>query len=529
MSPLDAAADASCMLRIIMAHELTLAQRLSQLDTVILPGSHLLRKVGSLGRLQGVTKPDFEKWLADALQVLDGIGVPRSWCIWPGTRPLSVVAVQQLLQVLFMVRWRIKHGRPTSLDSDAEERMRTAVVLVSFGDYIIDHAAEGRDGVTISVGRAFEQFQQQDLPSALTALQRWSTFDSRNGPIWARSLELIHANVDASTVILGGERGLQWRLGWEIFTLGWQLADSMGDSITLNNLRCCGFAYVKESRRNFIHQKEIICPECRMAIQFNTSEARGRSGLTSAFWHCETCELAGYFPVNARPESVWYEAPNRGTSPKQQNHGATALQPLKILFLGSAPIDAVRLQLTRETREIERNLRESDGGRRFKLIQEWAVQPTELQAILLRHKPHVIHFSGHGNPYGELMFEDAQGASSMVPVAVLGRLFSILGDGISCVVLNACYSEAQANAIREHVPCVVGMRTAIPDNAAIAFASSFYLALGHGESIKRGFDLGCVQIELAGFGDRDTPVLLCQSGTNPTHVAFLVDGMDTKR
>jgi hypothetical protein len=38
------------------------------------------------------------------------------------------------------------------------------------------------------------------------------------------------------------------------------------------------------------------------------------------------------------------------------------------------------------------------------------------------------------------------------------------------VVLNGCYFEAQAKAIGQHIPYVIGMNQAIGDRAAIAFA-----------------------------------------------------------
>lgn len=194
--------------------------------------------------------------------------------------------------------------------------------------------------------------------------------------------------------------------------------------------------------------------------------------------------------------------------------------PIKILFLGAAPTDEVRQWLGKEVREIDRNLRESDAGRRFELVQEWAVRPTDLSKILLRHRPTIVHFSGHGTSAGELKFEDETGNARTVPVTALGRLFSILGGGVRCVVLNACYSQAQAEALREHVDCVIGMKETIEDAAAIAFASSFYLGLGHGESARTSFELGVVQIEMTGVAGADVPVLLSRTGADPNRLAF---------
>lgn len=167
-----------------------------------------------------------------------------------------------------------------------------------------------------------------------------------------------------------------------------------------------------------------------------------------------------------------------------------------ILFLGASPRDEARLRLGREVREIGRSLREADAGRSIQLAQEWAVRPGDLHAILLRHRPQLIHFSGHGKSDGALCFEDESGSARAVPPEILGEMFAVLGRDVRCVVLNACYAEIQARAIADHVGCVVGMKGAIPDAAATAFASSFYLALAHGEDAATAFALGRNQINV---------------------------------
>jgi hypothetical protein len=119
-----------------------------------------------------------------------------------------------------------------------------------------------------------------------------------------------------------------------------------------------------------------------------------------------------------------------------------------------------------------------------------------LQALLLRHRPAIVHFSGHGSADGELVLEDDAGCKDTVTTGALGNLFAILKKDIQCVVLNACYSETQAQAIAAHVGCVVGLRSDVGDKAAIAFASKFYQALGFGEDFGTAFALGCIEVEL---------------------------------
>ena len=144
----------------------------------------------------------------------------------------------------------------------------------------------------------------------------------------------------------------------------------------------------------------------------------------------------------------------------------------------------------------------------------------ELQGYLLRHQPDIVHFSGHGSPASEIILEDSEGLSKPVSARALSQLFAVLKDNIKCVVLNACYSEQQAQAIAQHIDCVVGMSRAIGDTAAISFAVAFYQALGFGRDLKTAFDLGCVQIDLESLSEQETPRLLANR-TPPDEIVLI--------
>ena len=191
---------------------------------------------------------------------------------------------------------------------------------------------------------------------------------------------------------------------------------------------------------------------------------------------------------------------------------------IKILFLAANPSDTARLRLDTEMREIEYTLRQSEFRDRFEIEQHWATRISDLQTCLLRHKPDIVHFSGHGEASGELFFEDNSGKKHPVSSRALSQLFSILKDNIRCVLLNACYSQKQAQGIAAHIDCVIGMSDKIADASAIGFAAAFYQALGFGRSMKEAFDLGCVQIDLANLNQQDIPKLLCRKDVDSASV-----------
>jgi len=117
--------------------------------------------------------------------------------------------------------------------------------------------------------------------------------------------------------------------------------------------------------------------------------------------------------------------------------------------------------------------------------------------LLLRHQPHIVHFSGHGSTQGEIVLEDAKGRPVTAPAAVLSDLFRILKDNVRCVILNACWSQTQAEGIAAEIDCVIGMAREIDDDDALSFAGGFYRALGYGRSVAEAFDLGRNELALS--------------------------------
>jgi hypothetical protein len=196
------------------------------------------------------------------------------------------------------------------------------------------------------------------------------------------------------------------------------------------------------------------------------------------------------------------------------------VKKVNVLFLAANPKDSSQLRLDEEMRSIDLALRQAEFRDKFDIKQHWAVRVADIQGYLLRHQPDIVHFSGHGSAASEIILEDSIGNSHAVTPRALSQLFSVLKDNIRCVVLNACYSEVQAQAIAKHIDCVIGMTHAIGDQAAISFAAAFYQALGYGRNVKDAFDLGCVQIDLENLDKQDTPKLLAINSA-PESITFV--------
>ena len=190
-----------------------------------------------------------------------------------------------------------------------------------------------------------------------------------------------------------------------------------------------------------------------------------------------------------------------------------------ILILTANPSDTSRLRLDEEVREIQEGLNLSAGRDSFNVVSQWATRPDDLRRALLKYRPQIVHFSGHGAGAAGLLLENDLGNTKPVSSDALSLLFSLF-PSVDCVLFNACYSEVQADAIAKHIDHVIGMSDAMGDRAAIEFAVGFYDALGYGHPVPFAYELGLSAIALEGLDDVATPILkVRQSGADAVEAA----------
>lgn len=179
----------------------------------------------------------------------------------------------------------------------------------------------------------------------------------------------------------------------------------------------------------------------------------------------------------------------------------------KILILAVNPKNTNKLGLDREVREIQEGLRRSKKRDKFVVESRWAVRPDDIRRAIFDFDPQIVHFCGHGEADGELVLEDLNGQIKLLQPEAIAGLFEQCIDTVECVLLNACYSYKQVDAIVEHINYVIGMKQAIGDTAAIKFAMGFYDALGAGRNVEVAYKLGVNAIQLEGIPEELTPIL----------------------
>ena len=180
--------------------------------------------------------------------------------------------------------------------------------------------------------------------------------------------------------------------------------------------------------------------------------------------------------------------------------------PTKILILAANPDSYEKLRLDQEVRSIEESLKRSLHREKFEIKSRWAVRERDFYRHVLELQPQILHFCGHGEGEDGIVLEDETGESHLISTDALASYFRLFAKtGLQGVVLNACYSAVQAEAISQVVDYVIGMNQEITDEAAQNFAVAFYDGLGVGIDVQDAFDLGCTG--LIDLGEAEIPII----------------------
>jgi hypothetical protein len=203
----------------------------------------------------------------------------------------------------------------------------------------------------------------------------------------------------------------------------------------------------------------------------------------------------------------------------------TTMSKVKVLFFAADPLSAdghqPRLQLDREARAIEREVVQARHRDNVQFETRWATRTNDLRRELLRIEPEIVHFSGHGGNRGLVFDAEDRRGPHRVDAPALKEFFSAFRGKIRVVVLNACHSRPQAEAIAEAVGCAIGTPDRIMDEAAISFSAAFYNSIAYGQSVQAAFDQACATLKMGGFADHEDPQLVMRPGLKASDIVLV--------
>lgn len=171
-------------------------------------------------------------------------------------------------------------------------------------------------------------------------------------------------------------------------------------------------------------------------------------------------------------------------------------QKIRILFLSSNPWNLSRILVDEEAREIFEKINEGPYRHRFELHKHVAVRPIDLQRLLMKYRPHIVHFSGHGNKRKRLVLSGPNGHGKAIDQQGLADVLALYNTHVRLVLLNACFTRTQARSISKVIDYSIGMSQAIGDDVSVAFAGAFYRALGFNKSVKEAFESARAELAL---------------------------------
>lgn len=164
----------------------------------------------------------------------------------------------------------------------------------------------------------------------------------------------------------------------------------------------------------------------------------------------------------------------------------------RILFVGASPGGYWPLNLGREHAGMVASVEAAARGEAVEVIMELQAGRERVAHSLARHRPQVLHFSGHceseqtEDPVLVLSLDHTD--PDHLDGSLLEELLGECSDYVKLVVLNACDSAGLAERIAQVVGCAIGTVGPIRDSDAARFSKTFYRHLADGRSLSFAFN-----------------------------------------
>ncbi|HST23400.1 MAG TPA: NB-ARC domain-containing protein [Blastocatellia bacterium] len=186
-----------------------------------------------------------------------------------------------------------------------------------------------------------------------------------------------------------------------------------------------------------------------------------------------------------------------------------------VLLLAANNMEIGYVRLDDELHDIDEKIHVAPFHESFDFESRATTIVSELPTLLLRYKPHIVHFSGHGKTSGEIILENDLGKRRPIGVSELTGILGATKDNIRLVFFNVCHSKAYAEAASAIFDYAIGMDGVLKRESAIAFTGAFYRTLAFGRSVTEAFESARAHINILGLPGADLPVLLYGENVNP--------------
>lgn len=196
---------------------------------------------------------------------------------------------------------------------------------------------------------------------------------------------------------------------------------------------------------------------------------------------------------------------------------------LRVLYLTSNPDGDLRTEA--EVRSVQQALRRSKYRDQVEIHLRPAAGAQDLLDGLNDLRPHIVHYSGHGDRQG-LAFDNGsvdRPEEQPMEFGLLGRALAATDTAPTLLVLNACDTLEGAAAILPTVPVIIAMSNSIPDLAAAVFAEQFYAGIASAQSVGASLAQARVKMELTLLdGAGELPQLVAREDVDVDGLTLIV-------
>lgn len=197
-------------------------------------------------------------------------------------------------------------------------------------------------------------------------------------------------------------------------------------------------------------------------------------------------------------------------------------EQLRILYATAA--SGGDLRVDEEIRRVKAAVKSATHREQVSIEHLPAATPADLLDGLTAFRPHVVHFSGHGNE-NLLVFDTgstARNSGQAVSAGAFKNALEAPDQAPTLVVLNACKSASHLHSLLGKVPMAVGMNDSIGDADALTFATRFYRTLAEGHSVSAALATARADMQMNGLLDHDLPTLDALESVDPTRVQLII-------
>lgn len=206
-------------------------------------------------------------------------------------------------------------------------------------------------------------------------------------------------------------------------------------------------------------------------------------------------------PVTGQP------TPSPVATPEEQLSPDNLPEEVRIVIIAANPTDTFPLRLNDELDAIIQAVQISDQQCKLRFAEphtRLSAQLVDLIEALIRIRPHIIHFAGHGAEDGNLKLQAIDGRSLDLNPDQLMQLLKLVHDRspVTAVVFNLCYSYTLLEQAAPLFDYVIGWKGELPDKKGKIFAESFYRPLAvkacesGGLDFKLAFGVGKVALDV---------------------------------